>query len=355
MRQTDDSFFSVEFGRVGQSPQQTKYPISKWDSIKNSKLRKGYVDVTELQSEEIVSDTLLTGNTKIDEMLTYLLSASKVAYASTYSISGTSITVKQITEAQSILDNITLNQSDLDAMRKLYLRLFTVIPRTMQDVRTSLPNSITEALQMHAKEQSNIDNAGVQQAFTSNNQEKLLDKLGVKISESDLTTEIIEILQGNEKDIKAVFKLEKPETEASYNQWIEAAKHKKQIVGWHGTDVSNILSIMQSSLRVRPTVIAHGSMLGNAAYFSEEWKKSRNYTYGTRAFMFVFRIHVGNELIANKRSLIKTYTAAELQQNGYDSVFAPAGVDTGWFKLRYSERTVYNSEQLTPAYLIEVK
>ena len=345
----------VEFGRVGQGSQKTSYPSGRWNSLYNSKIKKGYTDVTELQTVTQSEDAKLTGNQQIDSVLSYLLTASKTSYKNTYSVSGSNITQAQVDAAQNVLNNIVTEKNDITKLRELYLKLFTIIPRTMSNVRDYLPNTVDQALEMHQKEQDNLDNAAVQKQFVTTESEGLLDKLEVQIEPYMLDNQIEEILQNNNSNVLQVFKLIKPSTQKTYEEWLKQAQNKKTILAWHGTNEINILSIMQSSLRVRPTVIAHGSMLGNAAYISQEWQKSRNYTSGQRKFMFIFNVHVGNELLADTRAKIKPYTLQELEKLGYDSVYAPARTHTGWTYLQYSERTIYRSEQLTPAFLLEVK
>ena len=44
----DDGTFDVEFGRVGASCQHANYPVSQWDKKYREKVRKGYVDQTDL-------------------------------------------------------------------------------------------------------------------------------------------------------------------------------------------------------------------------------------------------------------------------------------------------------------------
>ena len=45
--------FDVEYGRVGASCQHASYPISQWDKKYNEKIKKGYVDQTDLVKEEL--------------------------------------------------------------------------------------------------------------------------------------------------------------------------------------------------------------------------------------------------------------------------------------------------------------
>lgn len=47
MREKPDGTFDATYGRIGATATTINYPMSKWDSTLNSKLRKGYEDMTE--------------------------------------------------------------------------------------------------------------------------------------------------------------------------------------------------------------------------------------------------------------------------------------------------------------------
>ena len=45
--------WTAEYGRVGSSPQRREYPMSQWNSKYNEKIRKGYVDQSDLVEDLI--------------------------------------------------------------------------------------------------------------------------------------------------------------------------------------------------------------------------------------------------------------------------------------------------------------
>lgn len=45
MREKPDGTFDATYGRIGATATTINYPMSKWDSTLNSKLRKGYEDM----------------------------------------------------------------------------------------------------------------------------------------------------------------------------------------------------------------------------------------------------------------------------------------------------------------------
>ena len=43
--------WTAEYGRVGAAPQRREYPMSQWESKYREKIRKGYVDQSELAAD----------------------------------------------------------------------------------------------------------------------------------------------------------------------------------------------------------------------------------------------------------------------------------------------------------------
>ena len=59
--------FIVEYGRVGATPQTKTYPMSKWNSTLSSKLKKGYVDRSDLMQEVIADSKVEDKSNGVDE------------------------------------------------------------------------------------------------------------------------------------------------------------------------------------------------------------------------------------------------------------------------------------------------
>ena len=100
---------------------------------------------------------------------------------------------------------------------------------------------------------------------------------------------------------------------------------------WHGTKVSNLLSIMSKGLIIPPSNAAFctGRMFGNGVYFSDQSTKSLNYSYGywgggqrdNNCYMFLCDVAMGNTHTP------KNYGYGRgTPPKGYDSTFAKAGV-----------------------------
>ena len=120
---------------------------------------------------------------------------------------------------------------------------------------------------------------------------------------------------------------------------------------WHGSNASNILSIMKAGLIIPPSSAGHctGRMFGNGVYASDQSTKALNYAYGywsgnrnAKCYMFLVDFAMGKEY--NPRSYRGT-----LPKAGYDSTFAIGG-QCG---LRNNEMIVYNTNQVKLKYLVE--
>lgn len=58
--------WTAEYGRVGSSPQRREYPMSQWESKYREKIRKGYVDQTDLVSDLIIEEKKNMGFKEIE-------------------------------------------------------------------------------------------------------------------------------------------------------------------------------------------------------------------------------------------------------------------------------------------------
>ena len=119
---------------------------------------------------------------------------------------------------------------------------------------------------------------------------------------------------------------------------------------WHGTKISNLLSILKSGLII-PKSAAHGRMFGDGLYFSDQSTKALNYAsgywsggYNNNCFMFLADVAMG------KSYTPKNYNdRSHLPRKGYDSTFAKGGKSG----VANNEMIVYKTEQANLKYLVE--
>lgn len=120
---------------------------------------------------------------------------------------------------------------------------------------------------------------------------------------------------------------------------------------WHGTRISNILSIFKHGLIIPSSNASHvtGRLFGNGLYFSDQSTKSLNYSDGywkgtqsKRCFMFLADVAMG-KAYSPKGSGFASLPA------GYDSTFAKAN-HSGVYN---NEMIVYKTNQANLRYLVE--
>lgn len=125
---------------------------------------------------------------------------------------------------------------------------------------------------------------------------------------------------------------------------------------WHGTRISNLLSILSSGFVVVPSGAAHtaGRMFGHGIYHSEQSTKSLNYSRGfwtsdrgqrvSSAFMLVDDVAMGKPYLPTGGD-----RGGKAYRGGYDSI----DVRPGSTSVINHEAIVWNLDQIAPRYLCE--
>ena len=140
--------WTAEYGRVGSSAQKREYPINQWDKKYNEKIKKGYVDQTNLIQDLIRVKKKKTSsstykeieNKVIAEIVERLQQMARKAISDNYTISSNKVTQAMVDEAQGILTKL-LSINDKNQFNDTLLNLFTVIPRKMKNVSQYLAKS----------------------------------------------------------------------------------------------------------------------------------------------------------------------------------------------------------------------
>ena len=143
MTQKTTDIFEVRYGRVGAKGITRKYPISRWASIYESKLQKGYVDNSHLYSPTINTRYKEIPDKAVRSFWQDIENYSKKMLESNYSVSYDKVTQEMIKEATDILKNMR-NQSNVFCINGELLALFQVIPRKMKKVEDYLLKDISE-------------------------------------------------------------------------------------------------------------------------------------------------------------------------------------------------------------------
>lgn len=373
MEDLHNGSFKVSYGRVGASETVLTYPISLWDKKYSEKLKKGYIDVTEKITSVKKTGELDISDPDVKDLIQFLMSEAKQSIKRDYQISAESVTEEQIEEAQAIIDKIsnyiqienTLSSTlDVSVINNQLRILYSVIPRRMIDTRNYfLKASNTQFLyELLQSEQSRLDTLKSQVNINQ------VSSDGITLEELGFTCELAsdedkELIRKN-TDFKLtnhrVFKISNKETEAVFNP-----NHLKTKLLYHGSRNENFLSILQTGLKIRPKgVQTTGSMFGDGIYAANKARKSIGYTslrgsywasgHSNRAYLAIFEFATGKEWnLLDSQSWsgwMSRIDESQVKSKGCDSVFAKGGVD-----LRNDEYVVYNSNQCTIRYLIELK
>ena len=402
MEELPDGRIKCEYGRVGKSLVTEYKPSSKWDSVLKQKLSKtkGYTDVTDLLAEPVVDETKPTNN-KVDnikdeivrKLVDELMSFANKSIQRNYKVTQEAVSEQQVTAAQEVISNISgliAIGVDIKHINDMLLKLYTIIPRRMDNVKDHLFREInndvtlTNAQRLIDNEQSALDTMAGQVELLKQQREAakkaaeaeaegkkeevsevtILDQMGLSIEvENDTETlELIKKLMGpNVNQMKRVFKVVNNKTQKIFDKHMDKAEVKKRRLYWHGSRNENWFNILQTGLLIRPSGAVHtGSMFGDGIYFADKAQKSIGYTslrgsywaHGgdNKAFLALFDVHLGKQKeILHHDSSCYRLSKKVLDSEGFDSLFAKGGAD-----LRNNEYIVYNSAQCTVSHLIEI-
>ena len=379
MKENDDGTFTATWGRVGLGTKETIYPIEKWDKTYKSKLKKGYVDQTELYVKGgKKADLVDIDNKVVKSLIEDLQNYSNISIAKNYNVVSDSVTITQINEAQTIMDKLATytakRKKNIEEINNVLLDLYKTIPRKMKKVQDNLFDDHIkqdDLLEKIEDEQAILDTMAGQvsiNALQNDTDDEVDDRTILEI----LGVEIDEVTADEEKYIKGLMKNSKDKYRkafkvkhiSSYN------KMKKYCIDnnvgnnvdlFHGSRNQCMLSILNSGLVLHPTnAVITGAMYGAAIYGASKAKKSMGYTSlsgsywsngsDNKGYLMIFDFALGKQLKhKTHRSWMYTLNADNIKKYGdYDSFHAVGGDS-----IINDEFMVYNEHQCTIKYLIE--
>lgn len=346
------------WGRVGGHESTTIYPIYKWNSIYNSKIKKGYKDVSELVSISKKEFEINIKDVKTKTFVSTLVSDSKNVVKQNYLSS--EATQLQIDEAQRIINELVKTKIITDINDKL-VELYTVIPRKMRSVKDHLINDVKQLNPIITSEQDLLDNMVV---GVKTNSVESLDLLGLEVIPITLEEEkmIRKHLGANANQFVEGFKVINANTSKKYNDFVSKVKNQKQELFWHGSRNENWWSIINSGLLLRPSnAVITGKMFGYGTYFADKAQKSIGYTSQRGSYwakgnnnygiLSLYDVHVGNQYKTRDHNhSFYDFNETKLKSQGdYDSLFAEAGK-----VLMNNEYIVYNENQTNIQYIVKI-
>jgi poly [ADP-ribose] polymerase len=397
MEELADGRIKCEYGRVGKNMAIVFKSKHEWDKILREKTsdKKGYTDVTELLAEPVVDKT--NGDPRnnavdaIKDAMVKKLVQDLMAYANksiqkNYKVTQDAVSEQQVDAAQEVLTKVTAMLkvgADVKEVNNELLRLFTIIPRRMDNVKNHLvqgldnDDQLEKAQRLLGEEQSALDTMAGQVKLIKQ-QKQSVETTGEEMSDIDILTQmglkveveknaetlalITKLLGDNANKAKKIFKVVNIATQERFDKNFSSAKVKKKRLYWHGSRNENWFNIIQTGLLIRPSGAVHtGSMFGDGIYFANKSQKSLGYSslsgsYWTRGnsqigFLALFDVHLGNEKHIYKHdSSCYSLSQANIQKDGFDSVYAHGGAD-----LRNDEFIIYNSAQCTISHLIQME
>lgn len=390
-----DDTFTVEYGRVGAAPQTKTYPMSKWNSTLSSKLKKGYVDRSDLMQEVIADSKVedksngvdefgLVQNLSVREIVKRLWDYANKTIQSAYSVRAEAVTQAMIDAAQEKIDYIAANYKNwsVEEFNKNLNELFIIVPRKMKRVSDCLVSDSSEYDKKLSEEQSLLDTmAGqvykpkariVDAGSEIKASESILQKMGITMEEA--TQEDIAKIKKAMGDSAGKFykawRVTNLETEERYQKFTSENNIGNVKLFCHGSRNQNWFNILKMGLKIRPAgVITTGLMFGKGAYFSNSEKyhggvaKSIGYTslggYWTRdyqncGFIAFFDVAIGDSVDAYSfDSKYYSYNLERLKKDNPKAWSLWAHGNTSM--LRNDEIIVYDDRQMTIRYLVEIR
>ena len=379
----EGSQFRVEYGRVDSTKTTKYYPMSKWTSQINSKLKKGYVDVTDLKKdlvEEISSANPESPykeieNAAIRAIVDKLQSLARETIQKNYTVKASAVTQDMVDAAQKIIDELANSCSAVEAFNDNLLKLFTVIPRKMGNVRDYLANKVEDFAQIISKEQDLLDVMRGQIYVKPDNepaehvekkQQTILEELGLVMEETNADdVALIKTLMNESVDkFKKAWRVTNLKTQERFDKFVAENEIKDTRLLFHGSRSENFWSIIKTGLVLRPTnAVITGKMFGYGCYYAPKCAKSIGYTSlsgsywakggNNTAYMALFDVAYGTPYdVYNFDSKYYNLDYNRLQQFKPGANCLHAHSDKGM--LRNDEIVVYKEEQMTIKYLIEI-
>ena len=377
----DGETWTAKYGRVGTGAQTRVYSRRQFESKYNEKIRKGYVDQTQLVQELIAVDPSSKSqyaeitDTAIAAIVMRLQSMAHQAIEANYTISSSKVTQMMVDEAQSIIDGL-LTIGDVEFFNRELLRLFATIPRKMGSVGSYIATKTQDFNKIISREQDLLDvmkGQVVSVAIASDDHDHhgtsdqtILEALGLKFetcANEDIAT-IRAALGSCSAQFYRAWRVTNLKTQERFDQFVADNRISDVRLLFHGSRNENWWSIIQSGLLLRPTnAVITGKMFGYGIYYAPKARKSLGYTslngsywargsstFGFMALMDVaygkpYDVYAFDHKYANFN-----YDELQAACPGANCLHAHAGS-----MLRNDEIIVYKEAQSTIKYLVELK
>lgn len=370
--------WTAEYGRVGSSVQRREYPMSQWDKKYNEKIKKGYVDRSDIMQDLSIKNNQHNQYKQIEdqsisEIVKRLQEMAHQAISDNYTVSSNSVTQAMIDEAQHILIDLT-SGLNLEEFNNKLITLFSVIPRKMSNVSQYLAKSQNDFSSIIQAEQDLLDvmkGQVIQKSDIDNDNTEIhsctiLEHLGLEFEKcTDLDIVKIKSSLGSCQDkFYNAWRVINLKTQQKFDDFVKKENISNTKLLWHGSRNENWWSIIQNGLVLNPTnAVITGKMFGMGTYFAPKAKKSLGYTsihgsYWARgssqsAFMGLMDVAYGTPFdVYSFNDIYHSMNYENLQKccPGANVLHAHAGN-----MLRNDEIVIYKEDQVTIKYLVELR
>lgn len=384
-----DGTWVAEYGRVGYAPQKRSYPMSQWESKYNEKIRKGYVDRTNL-IQDLVSEVKPKTRSEyreiedkaIAEIVQRLQDMAKKAISENYTVASEAVTQAMVDKAQDLITRLADYKSK-PAFNNCLKEIFVTIPRKMAKVQDYLANSSGDFAEIIKREQDLLDvmRGQIYQKPIEDNKEEnkeddsekqtILEYNGLVFEPctKDDIAKIKVALGESARKFKNAWKVTNIATQKRYDDFVKKNKIKETRLLFHGSRNENWWSIIKTGLVLRPTnAVITGKLYGIGTYFAPKAQKSIGYTSlqgsywaGGRSdtgFLGLMEVAYGTPYDVydfNSKYHQMDYELLQKFKKGANCLHAHAGASMGYSALRNDEIVIYKEEQCTIKYLVEIK
>ena len=373
--------FDVEYGRVGGTPQRYSYATSQWNKKYNEKLRKGYVDRTDL-IQDLIEKRAPTSdgyraieNKVIAEIVARLQAMAKKAVTDNYTVSSNQVTMAMVAAAQEQLAKMTgMVNASVEEFNRALIELFGIIPRKMGNVSSYIAKNSSEYGKILEREQDLLDVMRGQVYVPPEHVESdspvdcsektILEEKGLVFEEvTDDDIAVIKSALGSCADkFCRAWRVTNLATQKRFDEYTKDGMRTKLL--WHGSRNENWWSIVGSGLVLRPTnAVITGKMFGYGIYFATKARKSLGYTSlsgsywahgdSNSAFMGLYEVAYGKPYDVHSfdsKFYSLNYEGLQRMCPGANCLHAHEGQ-----MLRNDEIIVYQECQTTIKYLVELK
>ena len=375
--------FRVEYGRIDATKTTRYYPISKWDSQIKSKIKKGYQDVTDLKKDLIEKISSANPespykeieNASIRAIVDKLQSLARETIRKNYTVKASAVTHDMVEAAQKVIDKLANNDSTVEEFNNTLLKLFTIIPRRMGDVRDYLAKGTDDFAKIISTEQDLLDvmrgqiyvKPNIVESISEPKKEyTILEELGLVMEEATVDDVVLikSLMKESAGKFRKAWRVANLKTQERFDKFVAENNIKNTKLLFHGSRSENFWSIIKTGLVLRPTnAVITGKMFGYGCYYAPKCAKSIGYTSlsgsywahggNNTAYMALFDVAYGTPYdVYNFDSKYYSLNYEKLQQFKPGANCLHAHADKGM--LRNDEIVVYKEEQMTIKYLIEI-